>query len=146
MDTIAIFGAIDDFCSWCEPRWEQHLLAVVPKRRRRRAALCLSEIMTIIVEFHRSGYRTCHLQTKLYACAGYFFKRAAPTEDPTNVGLTAMDRLRCRGTPGTRQGPETTREPGNISHSSCEKSHSTLGAVCFIQARRPADKRLPGTG
>nr|WP_143083559.1 hypothetical protein [Nitrosomonas communis] len=28
------------------------------KRRRRRGALCLSEVMTIMVGFHLSGYRT----------------------------------------------------------------------------------------
>jgi hypothetical protein len=33
------------------------LLVLVPKRRRRRAALCLSEVMTIRVGFHLSGYR-----------------------------------------------------------------------------------------
>lgn len=57
MDTVAVFCAIDDFCSWFEPWWEQRLLASVPKWRRRRAALCLSEVMTIRVGFHLSGYR-----------------------------------------------------------------------------------------
>jgi hypothetical protein len=58
MDRVAIFCAIDDFCQGFEPWWEERLLAVVPKRRRRPSALCLSEVMTILVEFHRSGYRT----------------------------------------------------------------------------------------
>ena len=57
MDTVAIFCAIDDFCQWVEPWWEQRLVELAPKRRR-RAGLCLSEVMTIIVGFHRSGYRT----------------------------------------------------------------------------------------
>jgi hypothetical protein len=34
------------------------LLELAPKRRRRRAGLYLSEVMTIIVGFHRSAYRT----------------------------------------------------------------------------------------
>jgi hypothetical protein len=34
------------------------LLELAPKRRRRRATLCLSEVMTILVGFHLSGYRT----------------------------------------------------------------------------------------
>src|ERR671917_1242441 len=58
MDTVAIFCAIDDFCQWFEPWWEQRLLELAPKRRRRRGGLCLSEVMTIVVEFHLSGYRT----------------------------------------------------------------------------------------
>ena len=45
MDTIATLSAINDICTCCE----QHLLAVLPERRHRRAA-----IMAIIVEFHRS--------------------------------------------------------------------------------------------
>jgi hypothetical protein len=58
MDTVAVFCAIDDFCRWFEPWWEQRLLELAPKRRRRRAGLCLSEVMTILVGFHLSGYRT----------------------------------------------------------------------------------------
>jgi Transposase DDE domain len=58
MDTGAIFCAIDDFCQWFEPWWEQRLLELGPKRRRRRGGLCLSEVMTILVGFHLSGYRT----------------------------------------------------------------------------------------
>jgi hypothetical protein len=58
MDTVAIFCAIDDFCQWFEPWWEQRLVELAPKRRRRRGGLCLSEVMTIIVGFHLSGYRT----------------------------------------------------------------------------------------
>jgi hypothetical protein len=58
MNTVAIFCALDDFCQWFEPWWEQRLLELLPKRRRRRAGLCLSEVMTIMVGFHLSGYRT----------------------------------------------------------------------------------------
>jgi hypothetical protein len=47
MDTVAIFCAIDDFCQWFEPWWEQRLLELAPKRRRRRGGLCLSEVMTV---------------------------------------------------------------------------------------------------
>ncbi|SFI46067.1 hypothetical protein [Nitrosomonas sp. Nm34] len=59
MDTILlIFCAIDDFCKEFEPRWEQRLSGSSLKRRRRRGELCLSEVMTIMVGFHLSGYRT----------------------------------------------------------------------------------------
>jgi hypothetical protein len=58
MDTVTVFCAIDDFCQWFEPGWEQRLMELAPKRRRRRAGLCLSEVMTSVVEFHLSGYRT----------------------------------------------------------------------------------------
>ena len=58
MDTIAIFCAIDDFCKGFEPRWEQRLLELSLKQRRRRGELCPSEVMTIMVGFHLSNYRT----------------------------------------------------------------------------------------
>jgi hypothetical protein len=55
MDTVAIFCALDDFCQWFEPWWEQRLLELAPKRRRRRAGLCLSEVMTILVGVSSCG-------------------------------------------------------------------------------------------
>ncbi len=58
MDTIAIFCGIDDFCKEFEPWWDQRLSELSLKRRRRRGELCLSEVMTIVVCFHLSGYRT----------------------------------------------------------------------------------------
>ena len=58
MDTVAVFCVIDDFCKLFEPHWQQHLLAVTPRQRQRRLRLCLSEVLTIMVNFHLSGYRT----------------------------------------------------------------------------------------
>ncbi len=43
MDTVTIFCALNDFFQWFEPWWEQRLVELVPKRRRRGAGLCLSE-------------------------------------------------------------------------------------------------------
>lgn len=57
MDTLTVFCDIDDFCRVFEPVWQAKLLARA-RRRRRASGLCLSEVMTIIVGFHRSGYRT----------------------------------------------------------------------------------------
>jgi hypothetical protein len=45
-------------CELFEPRWQQHLRAATPKQRDRKPRLCLSEVLTIIVGFHLSGYRT----------------------------------------------------------------------------------------
>ena len=59
MDTIEVtFCAIDDFWKGFEPQWEQCLSESSLKRRCRRGELCLSEVMTIMVGFHLSGYRT----------------------------------------------------------------------------------------
>ena len=57
MNILPIFCDIDDFSLLFEPLWQQRLLADVPRQRQRATTLCLSEVMTIIVLFHSSGYR-----------------------------------------------------------------------------------------
>lgn len=57
MDILPVFCDIDDFCLFFEPLWRKRLLAAVPRQRQRATTLCLSEVMTIIVLFHSSGYR-----------------------------------------------------------------------------------------
>lgn len=57
MDILPVFCDIDDFCLFFEPLWKQRLLAAKERHRNRAASLCLSEVMTIIVLFHSSGYR-----------------------------------------------------------------------------------------
>jgi hypothetical protein len=58
MEIVTVFCEIDDFCQYFEPEWKKGLLANKEKQRDRKTTLCLSEIMTIIVWFHSSGYRT----------------------------------------------------------------------------------------
>lgn len=55
MDILTLFCDIDDFCLLFEPQWRKRLLET--RQRNRPAALCLSEVMTIIVLFHTSSYR-----------------------------------------------------------------------------------------
>jgi hypothetical protein len=57
MNILALFCDIDDFCLLFEPLWRTRLLADGACHRRRAASLCLSEVMTILVLFHSSGYR-----------------------------------------------------------------------------------------
>ena len=59
MDILPVFCDIDDFCLLFEPVWQQQRLAAAEtvRRRHRDPALALSEVMTIIVLFHTSGYR-----------------------------------------------------------------------------------------
>jgi hypothetical protein len=58
MEIVALFCDIDDFCVQFEPLWQQHLIREGRRRRWRESRLCLSEVMTIVVSFHQSGYRT----------------------------------------------------------------------------------------
>jgi len=52
-----LFFEIDEFCGVFEPLWRKHLLADGTLKRQRRRSLSLSEVMTILVLFHTSGYR-----------------------------------------------------------------------------------------
>jgi hypothetical protein len=57
-DILPLFCDIDDFCQVFEPELKRRLFADGSKQRHRQATLCLSEVMTIIVWFHASAYRT----------------------------------------------------------------------------------------
>ena len=57
MDILPVFCDIDDFCLLFEPMWQRQQLAATPHQRHRASSLALSEVMTIIVLFHTSGYR-----------------------------------------------------------------------------------------
>ena len=58
MEIVALFCDIDDFCQDFAPRWQRHLVSEGSRHRWREQRLCLSEVMTIVVSFHHSGYRT----------------------------------------------------------------------------------------
>jgi hypothetical protein len=53
-----IFCDIDDFCKGFEPAYNEKALACGARTRIRAPHLSLSEVMTIIVYFHRSRYRS----------------------------------------------------------------------------------------
>lgn len=62
---VSIFCDVDDFCKEFEPEWRKILienqdrqLLGEKKRRNRRPELSLSEVITIVVLFHKTGYRT----------------------------------------------------------------------------------------
>lgn len=57
MDILHLFCDIDDFCKKFEPSFNQHLLSDKPRLRNRLAQMSMSEVMTIVVNFHSSGYR-----------------------------------------------------------------------------------------
>lgn len=57
MDRLTIFCEIDDFCRVFEPKLNQQLLADGERQRIRSSRMSRSEVMTILVLFHRSGFR-----------------------------------------------------------------------------------------
>ncbi len=52
-----LFCQIDDFCQAFTPIFESHLLPNKVVKRKRKFKLSLSEVATIVVYFHCSGYR-----------------------------------------------------------------------------------------
>ena len=58
MSLLELFCDVDDFWQAFEPYWSSNQLAVGSKKRKREPQLCISEIMTILIHFHQSGYRT----------------------------------------------------------------------------------------
>ena len=59
LEITQIFCEVDDFCQQFEQLWQQQSqLPSMPGERRSRSRLCLSEVMTIVIAFHGSGFRT----------------------------------------------------------------------------------------
>jgi transposase len=55
---LPLFSDLDDFCKTFEPSFKSKLVESGTKRRQRQATLALSEVLTIIVWFQLSAYRT----------------------------------------------------------------------------------------
>ncbi len=55
---LPLFSDLDDFCQTFEMNFKVKLLESGTVQRHRKATLVLSEVMTIIVWFQQSGYRT----------------------------------------------------------------------------------------
>ena len=57
MDRLTIFCEIDDFCRQFEPKLNRQLLADGTRKRIKSSKMSKSEVMTILVLFHQSGFR-----------------------------------------------------------------------------------------
>jgi len=58
MHLTKIFYEVDEFCKQFEKQFERRLLSVGEDKRKRAFSLTLSEIMTIMIYYHESGYKT----------------------------------------------------------------------------------------
>jgi hypothetical protein len=58
MDIVALFYDLDKFAVGFEPQYKQHLIENGKTHRDRPGQMCLGEVMTILVLFHDSNYRT----------------------------------------------------------------------------------------
>jgi hypothetical protein len=57
LSVLELFCDVDDFCQAFEPVWHQSLVQQGTRQRNRPTQLVTSEIMTIVIHFHQSGYR-----------------------------------------------------------------------------------------
>lgn len=57
MDILPLFCEIDDFCKVFEKLWRRRQLTGSKKTRNRQTRLSQSEVMTILVLYHESGYK-----------------------------------------------------------------------------------------
>jgi hypothetical protein len=58
VDIVALFCDLDDCYQSFVPAWQQHLLPAPGQHRCRASRLSSSEIMTLVIAFHDSDYRT----------------------------------------------------------------------------------------
>ena len=58
MSLLALFCAVDDFWQAFAPGWHQNQVQSGTIKRRRAGQLSESEVMTILIHFHQSHYRT----------------------------------------------------------------------------------------
>jgi hypothetical protein len=58
VDIVDIFCEIDDFCKSFEKKWMEQLISDGKIKRLSKSTLSMSEVMTIVVWFHISGFRT----------------------------------------------------------------------------------------
>ena len=65
---LNIFYEIDNFCKAFVRFWQRFLLKQGLAKRIKPCSLCLSEIMTIVVNFHMSGFRTFKDYYIKYVC------------------------------------------------------------------------------
>lgn len=74
---IELFCAVDDFCNFFMPRFEDELLAQLGKRQKRKSNMSTSEVMTIVIHFHQSHFRNfkAYYQTLLQKNLKLYFPK-----------------------------------------------------------------------
>jgi transposase len=87
IDFEAVYCDVDDFCQVFLPAWHHQLLTSGERRRQRAGRLTLSEILTILIVFHQSQYRTFKAFYLLY------LSRHARGEFPSLVSYTRFVAL-----------------------------------------------------
>lgn len=106
---LELFIHVDDFCQQFQPVFTRQLLAHGRSKRQRRRALSVSEVMTILIHFHQSHYRTfkdyycgyvcLHLRAAFPSLVSYtrFVEYIPSVVVPMAVYFQSMCRGACTG-------------------------------------------------
>lgn len=84
MDRTELYCSIDDFWKSFKEEWDKHLINSSKTKRGPEPELTISEMMTIIILFHQSNFRTF----KYY----YNFVSSYLTAVPAEAGTAAILR------------------------------------------------------
>lgn len=74
-DITELFCHIDDFCKEFEPEWQKHLICSRNSKRGPKCLMSTSEMLTIVILFHQSGYRTFK---QFYGCVKSCYRGEFP--------------------------------------------------------------------
>ncbi len=112
-----LFCDVDDFCHDFIPQWEATLIENKEKTRKRKRLISHSEIITIVIFYHRSGFRTFKWYYLKYVqkhLQGYFptlpsYNRFIELMSEILIPLTAFMQSRCHQ--GNQHPSINTRPP-----------------------------------
>jgi hypothetical protein len=108
MSILELFYSVDDFWQQFAPSWQGNLLAAGQRQRLRATQMHPSEMMTIMILFHQSHYRTfkayyteyvhCHLHSEFPTLVSYQrFVELMPTLLVPLVAYLHTQLGRCTG-------------------------------------------------
>src|SRR2546430_832088 len=87
MSRLELFCSVDDFWQQLAPKWQGNLLAAGQRQRLRATQMHPSEMMTIMILFHQSHYRT------LKAYDTKYVQQHLHSEFPTRVRYQRFVKL-----------------------------------------------------
>ena len=85
IDYDTLFYHVDTFCMAFEPWYQHQLLTSGTIKRKRKTRLSLSEVMTIVIAYHQSGFK----------CFKYFYLHLLGHHAHLFRGLVHYDRFVC---------------------------------------------------
>jgi len=103
MDLTTIFYHIDEFCKLFEKEFQMRVLSNGKNIRKRRSSLILSEVITIVIYYQQSGYKTFKdYYTKNIELKSAFprltsYNRFVELQQKISVPLTIFTKLHALG-------------------------------------------------